>query len=225
MATNHQISSQNLECSICLTLLNQPKLLACSHTFCKVCVERIMQTRINQDTISCPVCRERTSVPNGDVDNLRTNVPLSSLVEEVKTNNPTCTHCDTDETPPAVSYCQDCVEYMCSSCDRHHSGWFSKHGVVVMTEVISGKVPLKRQRKCKEHINDVEDFFCTGCREYVCFKCGIMEHSQEGHDMVKASKHEAELLENIKHLQKRANSKKTIVEEHIEFMEAQREEI
>ncbi|XP_071478089.1 E3 ubiquitin-protein ligase TRIM45-like [Diadema antillarum] len=227
MATIHQTIRHNLECPVCLTLFNQPKSLACSHTFCKDCLERISQTQTNQHTIPCPVCRKETSVPNGDVGNLQTIVALSSLVDEVETKSPTCTVCDKDEKPPAVSYCQDCMENMCLSCEKDHSVWkrFSNHVVVAMSEVVSGKVPHKRQRKCKEHPNEDEDCFCTGCRKYVCFKCGMLEHSKEEHEMVKASKHEKGLLQNIKELQKRANAKKVIIEGHIDFIETQRKEI
>ncbi|XP_072163320.1 uncharacterized protein [Diadema setosum] len=227
MATFHQISSQNLECPICLTLFNQPKSLACSHTFCKDCLERIFQTQPNQQTISCPVCRKGTPLPSRDVRKLQTIVPLSSLVDEVKTQNPTCTVCEMDEKPPAVSYCQDCGKYMCKSCDSKHSSWtpFSTHTVVAMSEILSGKVSLKRRRKCKKHPNDDEECFCIGCREYVCCKCGMLRHLQAGHQIEEAAIHEEKLMENIKELQERAKSKKTTIENHIDFVETQRDEI
>ncbi|XP_071499591.1 uncharacterized protein [Diadema antillarum] len=227
MATFHQISSQNLECPICLDLFNQPKSLACSHTFCKDCLERILQTRSNQQAITCPVCRKGTHLPSGDVSVLQTNVPLNSLVDEVKTQNPTCTVCEKDEKPPAVSYCQDSGKNMCKLCDSKHSGWtpFSTHTVAAMTEMASGKVPIKRRRKCKKHPNDDEECFCTGCREYVCCKCGMLNHLQAGHQIEEAAIHEEKLMENIKELQERTNSKKATIENHIDFIETQRNEI
>ncbi|XP_071507451.1 uncharacterized protein [Diadema antillarum] len=205
MATFHQISSQNLECPICLTLFNQPKLLACSHTFCKDCLQRIFQTQPDQQTLTCPVCRNGTPLPSGDASKLQTNVPLSSLVDEVQTKNPTCTVCEMDEKPPAVSYCQDCGKYMCDSCEKSHSTWnpFSTHSIEAMSEVLSGKVPLKRRRKCKKHPNDDEECFCTGCREYICCKCGMLEHLQEGHKLEEAAIHEEKLMKNIKELKER----------------------
>ncbi|XP_072163313.1 uncharacterized protein [Diadema setosum] len=227
METFHQISSQNLECPICLTLFNQPKSLICSHTFCKDCLERISQTQPNQQTVTCPVCRKETPIPSGDVDKLQTIVPLSSLVDEVKTKSPTCTVCEMDGKPPAVSYCQDCGKYMCESCDKTHSIWkpVSNHEVVLMSEVLSGKIPLKRRRKCKKHPNDDEECFCTGCREYVCCKCGMLRHLQAGHQTEEAAIHEEKLMENIKELQEKAKSKKTTIENHIDFIETQRNEI
>ncbi|XP_072163696.1 uncharacterized protein [Diadema setosum] len=227
MAMFHQISSQNLECPICLTLFNQPKLLTCSHTFCKGCLEQVSQTQPNQQTITCPVCRKGTPVPSGDVSKLQTNVPLSSLVDKVKTKNPTCTVCEMDEKPPAVSYCQDCAKNMCKSCENGHSIWkpFSNHEVVLVNEVLSGKVPLRRRRKCKTHPSVDEDCFCTHCRENICSTCGMLEHMQEGHQLEKAVVHEEKVMKNIKELQEWANIKKTIIENHIDIIETQRNEI
>ncbi|XP_072163692.1 uncharacterized protein [Diadema setosum] len=227
MATFHQISSQNLECPICLTLFNQPKLLTCSHTFCKGCLERVYQTQPSQQTITCPVCRKGTPVPSGDVSKLQTNVPLNSLVDEVKTKNPICTVCEMDEKPPAVSYCQDCAKNMCKSCERAHSAWkpVSNHEVVPISEVLSGKVPLRRRLKCKKHPSADEDCFCIHCRENICSTCGMLEHMQAGHQLERAAVHEENVMKNIKELQELAKSKKTTIENHIDCIETQRNEI
>ncbi|XP_071507047.1 E3 ubiquitin-protein ligase TRIM45-like [Diadema antillarum] len=227
MAMFHQISSENLECPICLALFNQPKSLICSHTFCKDCLESIFQTLPNQQTIACPVCRGETPLPSGGVSKLQTNVPLSSLVDEVKAKSPTCTVCETDEKPLAVSYCQDCGKYMCKACEKSHSTWtpFSIHTIVAMSEVLSGKVPIKRRRKCKKHPHEDEDCFCPNCREYTCSKCWMLKHLQEGHKLEEAAIHEEKLMKNIEELKERTTSKKTTVETHIEFIETQRNEI
>ncbi|XP_071507046.1 E3 ubiquitin-protein ligase TRIM45-like [Diadema antillarum] len=227
MAMFHQISSQNLECPICLELFNQPKSLICSHTFCKDCLESIFQTLPNQQTIACPVCRGETPLPSGGVSKLQTNVPLSSLVDEVKTKSPTCSVCEMDEKPPAVSYCQDCGKYMCKACEKSHSTWtpFSIHTIVAMSEVFSGKVSIKRRRKCKKHPHEDKDCFCPNCREYTCSKCWMLKHLQEGHKLEEAAIHEEKLMRNIDELKERTKSKKTTVETHIEFIETQRNEI
>ncbi|XP_072163722.1 uncharacterized protein [Diadema setosum] len=173
-----------------------------------------------------PCMREETPLPSR-VGELKTNVPLTSLVDEVKTKSPTCTVCKMDEKPLAVSYCQDCGKYMCKSCDSKHSSWapFSTHTVVAMSKILSGKVPIKRRRKCKKHPNDDEECFCTGCREYVCLRCVMLRHSQAGHQIEEAAIHEEKLMENIKELQERAKSKKTTIENYIDFIETQRNEI
>ncbi|XP_072181973.1 uncharacterized protein [Diadema setosum] len=227
MATFHQIISQNLECPICLTLYKQPKSLTCSHTFCKDCLQRISQTQSDKKTIACPICRKETPLPSGDVDKLQTNIPLSSLVEEVKITCPTCTLCEMDDKSPAVCYCPDCGKYMCKSCEKGHSLWkpVSNHKVVPISEVLSGKVPLKRRRKCKKHPYDDEECFCTGCREYVCCKCGMLRHSKAEHDIEEAAIHEEKVIQHIKQLNKKTQSKKTTIQNHIKFTDTQRNRI
>ncbi|XP_071506773.1 tripartite motif-containing protein 3-like [Diadema antillarum] len=227
MATFHQISSQNLECPICLTLFNQPKSLTCSHTFCKGCLERVSQTQPNQQTITCPVCRKETPVPSGDVSKLQTNAHLSSLVDEVKAKGPTCSVCEMDEESRPVSYCQDCGNFMCKTCEINHFAWkpFSNHKVVPVSEVLSGEFPLRRRRKCKTHPSTDKDCFCTHCRVNICSTCGMLEHMRAGHQLEKAAVHEENVMKNIKELQEWAKVKKTTIENHIDCVETQRSEI
>ncbi|XP_071494154.1 uncharacterized protein [Diadema antillarum] len=152
---------------------------------------------------------------------------MSSLVDDVKTKTPTCTICDAVEEVPAVFYCQNCGKNMCKSCEKGHSTWkpFTNHVVVTMSDVLSGKVQLKRRRECRKHPGESEECFCTGCREYICFRCGMMDHSLEGHRVIEAAIHEGKLMENIKGLKERAKSKKTILEEHIKFIGTRRMEV
>ncbi|XP_072163073.1 uncharacterized protein [Diadema setosum] len=224
MATFHQIISQNLECPICLTLFNQPKSLSCSHTFCKDCLQLISQT---QKTITCPICRKGTPIPSGDVNKLQTNILLSFLVDKLKITSPICTVCEMDDKSPAVSYCKDCGKYMCDSCEKGHSFWnpLTTHSVVAMSEVLSGKVPLRRRRKCRKHPNDDGECFCTRCQEYVCLRCGMLAHVPAGHQIEEAAIHEDKLIKNIKELKERVKSEKTIFENNIDFIETHRNEI
>ena len=52
-----------LTCGTCLCVYDSnehhPKLLPCSHTVCKNCLERIVDTQIHDTgTFRCPICRE-----------------------------------------------------------------------------------------------------------------------------------------------------------------------
>ena len=74
-----------LECPICLSFFKDPKNLTCSHTFCKGCLETLLESHGNQDVMLCPTCRGETSVPEGDVGKLQSNITVRSLVEDVET--------------------------------------------------------------------------------------------------------------------------------------------
>ncbi|XP_071504789.1 uncharacterized protein [Diadema antillarum] len=177
MATFHQISSQNLECPICLTLFNQPKLLTCSHTFCKDCLERISQTEPNQETIACPVCRKGTPVPSGDVGRLQTNVPLSSLVDEVKTKMAAMSKilsekvslkrrrkCKKHPNDDEECFCTGCREYFCLRCGmlRHlQAGHQIEEAAIHEEKLMENIKELQERAKSKKtnieiHIDFIE---------------------------------------------------------------------
>ncbi len=36
---------QSLSCAVCLVRFTEPRLLACNHTFCKICLEKILEEK------------------------------------------------------------------------------------------------------------------------------------------------------------------------------------
>ncbi|XP_061457496.1 E3 ubiquitin-protein ligase RNF186-like [Rhineura floridana] len=62
------------DCLICFnrySLNRLPKLLACQHVFCAVCLKLILRNEGNTWKIICPLCREATAVIGGLVCSLR----------------------------------------------------------------------------------------------------------------------------------------------------------
>jgi hypothetical protein len=51
----------HLKCSICKQLLNQPKFLSCTHSFCLQCIEKLIENK-DEITIECPLCQQITQV-------------------------------------------------------------------------------------------------------------------------------------------------------------------
>ena len=43
-----RVSAQSLECSICLNVFNEPKILACSHTFCLSCLKHLWNLNLTE---------------------------------------------------------------------------------------------------------------------------------------------------------------------------------
>lgn len=55
--------SELLECGVCLNEdMNDSKILACGHSFCKPCLERLWNNNNTKSLIKCPNCREETRV-------------------------------------------------------------------------------------------------------------------------------------------------------------------
>ena len=75
------------ECPICLDIygidnnhIRAPKMLDCGDSFCKECLEAIMQ-KSSENFILCPLCKEKTE-KKPDVNNYITNKQLIKLVNE-----------------------------------------------------------------------------------------------------------------------------------------------
>lgn len=65
-----------LECSVCLEQLDQTcKVLPCQHTFCRKCLEQIVERR---KELRCPECRVLVEV---DVKDLPVNIMLIRILE------------------------------------------------------------------------------------------------------------------------------------------------
>eukprot|EP01006_Ploeotia_vitrea_P061097 TRINITY_DN77234_c0_g1_i1.p1 TRINITY_DN77234_c0_g1~~TRINITY_DN77234_c0_g1_i1.p1 ORF type:complete len:384 (-),score=51.97 TRINITY_DN77234_c0_g1_i1:470-1621(-) len=58
------------ECPVCWDTVERPKLLKCLHTICRDCLAQIKEANeakmVFSDEITCPICREKTTIPMGD---------------------------------------------------------------------------------------------------------------------------------------------------------------
>uniref|UniRef100_A0A8C6UY56 Uncharacterized protein n=1 Tax=Neogobius melanostomus TaxID=47308 RepID=A0A8C6UY56_9GOBI len=68
--------SEDLTCSICLSVFTEPVMLLCGHSFCRECISVSLDKQKN-----CPVCRASVDTEG---QSLLTNHVLKSLVEKTK---------------------------------------------------------------------------------------------------------------------------------------------
>ncbi|XP_041472659.1 uncharacterized protein LOC121421927 [Lytechinus variegatus] len=213
---------KSTECPVCLSTFTDPKILSCSHTFCKTCLDNLLECHGNFQ-IRCPVCRAVTQVPNQDVGKLQVNLALKSLIDDMKGQPQICTNCKSDDKPHAVVYCQDCGRYLCTSCLHTHSQWegFIGHEVIAMNEISTGRVSVRRYRKCRNHPKKDEDYFCSTCRRFTCFRCGVMEHKDEGHQVVEGAVYEDKHMKKIEDLKSKVDKKRSCFQKYIDFLDDQ----
>ena len=69
---------EELSCSICYNIFIEPKVLDCQHVYCMQCLKDWVGKQL---TIECPECRHVTTVPQGGMTNLETDLRLKSMVE------------------------------------------------------------------------------------------------------------------------------------------------
>ncbi|CAF1053706.1 unnamed protein product [Adineta ricciae] len=149
-----------LTCSTCINQYSsdshehQPKLLPCSHTVCRQCLERIVSSQPRSDAIKCPICREHILLPRGGV----TSFPPSFLVNQlldlmVSQRRDVIPKCES-HTNEELLFCETCDKIFCQLCDQHQIS--AEHTVVPfslaikrMNEILSFKA--SKTTSCLDH--------------------------------------------------------------------------
>uniref|UniRef100_A0A4W3I455 Tripartite motif-containing protein 2 n=1 Tax=Callorhinchus milii TaxID=7868 RepID=A0A4W3I455_CALMI len=144
-----QIDKQFLICSICLERYNIPKVLPCLHTFCERCLQNYIPA--HSLTLSCPVCRQTSILPEKGVSALQNNFFITNLMDVLQ-RTPESNSEDSSilETVTAVAagkplscpnhdgnvmdfYCQSCETAMCHECTE---GEHAEHPTVPLKDVV-----------------------------------------------------------------------------------------
>lgn len=88
-----EILEEDLTCSVCYSLFSDPRVLPCSHTFCKTCLDNLLRASNNFSIwrplrlpLRCPNCRRVVELPLADVGALPCNVSLRAIIEKVGTD-------------------------------------------------------------------------------------------------------------------------------------------
>ncbi|KAK1800388.1 hypothetical protein P4O66_005625, partial [Electrophorus voltai] len=155
-----QIDKQFLVCSICLDHYHNPKVLPCLHTFCERCLQNYIPPQ--SLTLSCPVCRQTSILPEKGVAALQNNFFITNLMEVLQ-RDPECSRpeaCSMLESVSAAAagkplscpnhqgtvmefYCESCETAMCLDCTE---GEHREHVTVPLRDVLEQhKAALKSQ--------------------------------------------------------------------------------
>lgn len=155
-----QIDKQFLVCSICLDHYHNPKVLPCLHTFCESCLQNYIPPE--SLTLSCPVCRQTSILPEKGVGALQNNFFITNLMEVLQ-REPECSRpeaCSVLESVSAAAagkplccpnhegkvmefYCESCETAMCLECTE---GEHREHVTVPLRDVLEQhKAALKTQ--------------------------------------------------------------------------------
>ncbi|XP_030834791.1 uncharacterized protein LOC115921444 [Strongylocentrotus purpuratus] len=94
-----------------------------------------------------------------------------------------------------------------------------------MSEIVSGKVLVRRYRKCRKHPKEDEECFCSDCRRFACFRCVVMEHTNEGHRVIEATVYESNHMKSIEDLKSKADKKRSCFQKYVDFIDEQKEHV
>ncbi|XP_066446406.1 E3 ubiquitin-protein ligase TRIM11-like [Eleutherodactylus coqui] len=181
-----------LLCSICLSTYTDPVMLRCGHTFCRVCIHRVLDTQDEAGVYSCPECREESQ----ERPALMRNLALRNIMENFLITPPTqteagifCTYC-VDSPVPAAKSCLMCEASLCEKHLRVHS----KSAEHVLCEPSANL----GSRKCSVH-KELVKYFCTKDAICICVSCSLAgEHWGHRVEMLdEASEKKKERLRNV----------------------------
>ncbi|KAM4037447.1 E3 ubiquitin/ISG15 ligase TRIM25-like [Anomaloglossus baeobatrachus] len=203
---------EELDCSICLSTYTDPVMLRCGHNFCRVCIDRVLDTQDESGVYSCPDCREQfqerpTLMRNFALCKIVTNI-WHTMRPQKEITGVCCTYC-VDSPVPAVRSCLHCEASLCDKHLRSHSK-SSEH-------VLSDPSTSLQKRKCSVH-KELLKYYCTQDAICICVSCSLVGdhrgHQVETLDVV--SNNKTKKLRNV--LQK-LTTKREETEERVRSLE------
>ncbi|XP_066456632.1 tripartite motif-containing protein 59 isoform X2 [Eleutherodactylus coqui] len=111
---------EEMTCSVCLSIYDDPRILQCSHSFCRKCLQNLIRSsdgylwRLSVGRLKCPSCRGITDIPTG-VQSLPVNFALKAIVEKYKSNQQTKT-CPEHSRHQLNMYCLKDRKLICGQC-------------------------------------------------------------------------------------------------------------
>ncbi|XP_075188218.1 E3 ubiquitin/ISG15 ligase TRIM25-like [Anomaloglossus baeobatrachus] len=201
--------SDELLCSICLSIFKDPVTLKCGHNFCRVCIDLVLDTQDKFGLYSCPACRGEFQERPALIRNINLhNVAECFLPEQEEINGICCTYC-VDSPVPAVRSCLLCEASLCEKHLRVHNK-SPEH-------ILSDPSTSLEKRKCSVH-KKILEYYCTEDAACICVSCSLTgEHRGHRVEMLdEASEKKKEKLRNV--LQK-LTTKREKTEERVQSLE------
>ncbi|XP_075131325.1 E3 ubiquitin-protein ligase TRIM39-like [Leptodactylus fuscus] len=206
-----------LYCPICLSTYTDPTMLSCGHNFCRVCIDRLLDTQDQSGVYSCPECRVQFQVRPV----LTRNFILRNIMENLLPTETTeteigicCFYC-IHFPVPAVKSCLHCEV---SLCDRH----LKVHSKSPEHVLCDPSTNLEK-RKCSVH-KKILEYYCTEDAACICVSCSLAgEH--RGHQVElldEASEKKKEKLGNVK---QKLITKREETEERVQSLEEHRRKV
>uniref|UniRef100_A0A914VFY6 Uncharacterized protein n=1 Tax=Plectus sambesii TaxID=2011161 RepID=A0A914VFY6_9BILA len=168
VSINYEDFSESfLTCSTCLCPYDQgarrPKLLACSHTVCSLCLERIAELPQAAQTGSfrCPICREVHQIPRSGISSLPPSFLVNQLIDLMQRQRrdvvPKCSAHQAEE----LLFCETCDTVFCPLCSdpADASSGCHNHTIVPFSIAIKrmSEILLYKANQCVKNLNRAAD--------------------------------------------------------------------
>ncbi|XP_051871217.1 E3 ubiquitin/ISG15 ligase TRIM25-like isoform X2 [Pristis pectinata] len=195
------VLAEELTCSVCLGLFQDPVVLPCQHSFCTKCISDAWDHSGTLHEVNCPQCR-KTFNPRPSLVKSHT---LQNIVEkyiqsqaataavtatDAQSATVMCEYC-IDTPTPAVKTCLKCETSFCSLHLQPHltKQIYKEHSLI---EPIADLT----RRQCPSH-KKVLEFYCEQDEECVCISCTVIG-SHKSHNLLSLEEAQDKLKEKLK---------------------------
>ena len=189
---------ENLQCNVCLEVLTDPRTLPCCHSFCKDCLEGIVETLRDKAPrgrpireFPCPNCRATFILdPDKHVADMPRNHFICNMVKATAVLDRgigvPCSHnCSQSYS---VARCVTCEKFLCRECLTIHNSYrgHNGHSVLTMEELSKPENRKKVNDKmyCNDHSGMELKVYCETCDQLICRDCMDFKHVKQGHSCV-----------------------------------------
>jgi len=123
--TVDSLPDEFINCPVCNSEYNAPKVLPCLHSFCLECLDSsLSQSQVGPgQAFLCPICKTQCEVPPRGVRAMKSNIFLVTLQEfihnKIIEQDQECEVCDSGRA--ARKKCIECNDWMCNQCCSAHS--------------------------------------------------------------------------------------------------------
>ena len=179
---------EQLQCCICLCIYSEPKQLQCNHIFCQKCLE---QLGAPLGVVTCPTCRQPTTVPANGVPGLQPAYNTQSMLEiitsgDLETANDTdleeCPvkkkakiHCPSHDDRAAELYCETCEQLICYKC-AIKGGFHNNHDCKDLGEAYEGYMT-----EMKERVTTLEKFSQEVSTQQAAILAKVFKNAEQLH--------------------------------------------
>ena len=182
---------EQLQCSICLSIYSEPKQLQCNHIFCQKCLESLNVRGLFR-VITCPTCRQTTTLPVTGMAGLQSAFHIQSLLEVIKLGEQVTPnvavrvekprprkrrlYCPSHNDRVAELYCETCEQLICYKCSSKR-GTHINHEYKEVDELCEGYMT-----EMKEGVAVLKKLCGEVSTQQAAFVAKIHEKSEQLHE-------------------------------------------
>ena len=185
-----------LVCDACTKTIKEPKVLPCSHSFCKACLDKLT-TQENVDgegkTFACPTCMSSVTLKvNENLAGLPDNEFIVNLLTAVGPDRKKDACMCLFPTPGAKrslgsQYARNVKCFSVTNATRVTKVLHRCKTIqcLFISEIITERQEIGRKiLSCTQHKDAIPKFYCETCKELICMKCVASVHTKPGHTCV-----------------------------------------